>query len=369
MKKILLRVGRILLMIVIFIIVLVLSINLPIATFHHQTSSNSYEDWMTNTLSEDQRIIDVAMLGAHDAFTSDMNGFSAVDKESAESIQTGITGFLIKGFSFRQSKTQVSDTLTLLESGVRYFDMRLTYNENKQMWMTSHTYFSTPLEEVLADLSSFLEDHPGEFVIIDIQHVNGVDYSDLSSFQEIRELFVEASLLDYMYQDNIKPLDEITYGDVTNNQTQAGLVVLTKYEEEDSSFFSYQTSIRSAWANTDSEDALFTFLDDETSLIESGNAMTGNQVSNNEDAIDSLEGFRVMQGVLTMQMSGDGIVNALMDWSLLERAIRVNNSLIKNDHFDTWLESMPIVMVDYANTNNSSFLDEIMQKIIDFNEN
>jgi len=370
MKKALGKIFRILLMLVIFVIVLVLSINLPIAVFSNQTTTSGYDNWMSNTLDDNQKIINIAMLGAHDAFTSDMTFFSTVDEESADSLMTGVTGVLIKGYIYRQSKTQTSSVTELLEAGVRYFDIRLTYNENKGMWMTVHNYFSSPFEDVLSEINTFLESHPGEFLILDIQHVNGIDYSDLTSFNEIRTLFSDSGVLNYAIEEESGvALSDITYGDITSNGTEAGVIILTKYEDADPAFFSYQSSIRSNWANTDDSFTLFQFLDDEAELIQNHEAYTGNQVSDNNDAIDSLEGFRVMQGVLTMQLSVDGIMNSLVDWSLLQRAERVNTELIENVDFETWLASMPIVMVDYATTSKDDFLNLVMEKIIDFNEN
>jgi len=369
MKKLVKRIFKIVLMLVVVILALVLTINFPIAHFGNKTTEINYSSWMAETLSNDQKIIDIAMLGAHDAFTSDMTVFSQVDEESAESIQTGATGFLIKGFSYRQSKTQVSEVYDLLQSGVRYFDMRLTYNEDLGIWMTAHTYFSTPLTNVLITLETFLNAHQGEFIVLDIQHVNGIDYADASKFAEIRGLFEEYGLLDYAYSEDDNALKDITYGDITDNQTTSGIVILSKFEESDPQFFSYQASIRSAWANTDQLDDLYTFIADEASLVSSHEAFTGNQVSDNLDAIDAMDGFRVMQGVLTMQMSGEGIVEALLSWSLLERAKAVNVGLISQTDFIDWMAVLPIVMVDYTDTNKDGFLDNIMEIIIDFNEN
>lgn len=370
MKTISKRILRIFILILLVVLALLVTINFPIASFSHPTSENSYESWMSETLLNDQLVINIAMLGAHDAFTSDMTVSSPVDELSADSIQTGAVGLLIKGFSYKQSKTQVSDVNELLNAGVRYFDIRLTYDLDSDTWWTVHTYFSTPFEDVLTDINAFLEDHPGEFLILDIQHVFSVDpLSSASPLLQLHNLFDDAGVLDYAYPDDIKPLDEITYGDVTNNGTQAGVIILSKYNEPDPSFFLYQSSIRSAWANTNGFESLVTFLDHEATLIQSHEALTGNQVSDNLVAIDSLEGFRVMQGVLTMQMSGGGIIEALLKWSLLERAKEVNSSLIEQTEFSDWLAAMPIVMVDNADCNKGGFLDNIMEIIIDFNEN
>jgi len=370
MKSLTKRILRIFILILLIVLALLVTLNFPVATFLKHTTTQSYDTWMSETLSNEDRVIDVAMLGAHDAFTSEMDVFSPVDELSADSIQTGAVGLLIKGFSYKQSKTQVSDVTTLLNAGIRYFDIRLTFDLDTNTWWTVHTYFSTPFETVLDDINAFLEEHPGEFLVLDIQHVYSVNPIISSTpLLQIHNLFDDSGVLDYAYPDDIKPLNEITYGDVTNNGTEAGVIILSKFDEVDSSFFLYQSSIRSAWANTDSLDSLYAFLGEEAEKIQNHEALTGNQVSDNTVAIDSLEGFRVMQGVLTMQMSGGGIIEAALRWSLLERAMNVNVSLIEHEDFQVWLEVMPICMVDYANSTKDGFLDNVMEIIINFNEN
>lgn len=350
-------------------LVLILTINFPVSNLHHQKTKINYENWMSETLSLGTLVKDVAMLGAHDAFTSDISIFSKVDIASASSIQTGFTGALIKGFSVKQSKTQVSSVEDLLNAGVRYFDIRLTYNEKAQAWYTSHTYFSTPIIPILENIKSFLETHPGEFIFLDIQHVNGIAYDDAPKFQEIYQLFEDAGIIEYTYLEGINSLEDITYEDITSSKTKAGVMIFSKFEENEPSFWSYGKNIRSAWPNTDQQEVAFDFLQSESDFIEQGLALTGNQMSENLEAQNSLNALRVMQAVLTMQMSGEGITEALLSWSLIEKAKEFNTSLIIHPAFLTWLVNMPIVMVDYSNTNYKTFNDDLMEIIVLFNQN
>lgn len=354
---------RILTILIVIVAILLLTINLPFNFFIKKTTIEDYSDWMYETLPTDKRIIDVAMLGAHDAFTNKIAYASEIDFTTAAAIQTGIPGALIKGFSVKQSKTQVSDVTEMLENGVRYFDIRLTHHAKADVWFTAHTYFSNEFIDVLTDMKLFLSDHPGEFLILDIQHVNGIEYDDLARFDEIKSLFDLSGVLDYAYEEGSKDLKDITYGDITANQTQAGVLVLSKFEESDASFWNYDESIRSAWANTDNAETLYDFLSNESALIDSGEALM------NDPLIDSRTGFRVMQAVLTMQMDGDGIIEGLKSWSLLAKARTFNPELITQADFPAWLVSMPIVMVDYSDSNFQSFNDDIMAIIIDFNKN
>lgn len=368
MTKIKRIVKRLLLFVLFVLFTVLLTLNITINFYQKTETSNDYSNWMYETLSTDKRIIDIAMLGAHDAFTNEIKYSSEIDYTTAATIQTGFTGSLIRGFSVKQSKTQVSSVTDLLVHGVRYFDIRLTYNIKTEQWMTAHTYFSTPFDEVLTDIKTFLSDNPGEFLILDLQHVNGVDYTSTAKFNEIVTLFEDSDILSYAYNEGNKPLPQITYGDVTQNKTKSGVIILSKFIETNDSFWYYGDTIRSNWANTDNETMLYQFLTEEASLIASGSAKTGNQIADYE-GISSLNGFRVMQAVLTMQMNGEGIIEAISSWSLLAKARKFNPNLIQHEDFLVWLQTMPIVMVDYSDSNYLGFNDEIMEIVIESNEN
>jgi len=367
MKKFSHILKRILIIIFMIIFAVLISLNLSLSLYSKVKTDLDYSSWMLENLNGNQRIIDVSMIGAHDAFTSGMKVHSSTDFDSAAMIQTGITGALIKGFSYRQSKTQISDALTLLENGIRYFDVRLSYHDAKEAWYTTHTYYSDPLIDVLGQINEFLESHPGEFIILDIQHVYGVSYDDSAAYEEIMTLISDSGILDYCYQEGSKALNEITVNDVTNNQTKAGVILISKFEEESPYVWDYETTIRSNWANTNQDDMLYHFLDDEMNVIISGEAMTGNQMADVE-GIDSRNAFRVMQAVWTMQMDMDGIFRAIQDRSLLYKARMKNPDLISQVEFSDWMAAMPIVMIDYADSNYQECLDRLMEKVIEQNQ-
>lgn len=344
------------------------TLNLTWNFFVRETTASDYSDWMLETLDGSVRVIDVAMLGAHDAMSSDIGYGSQVDPLSADSIQTGLTGALIKGFSVKQSKTQVSTTAVLLARGVRYLDVRLTFDAATGVWWTSHSYYSRPFAEDLADIEAFLADHPGEFLLIDIQHVYGVAYDDEDAVEGLRALLADSGVLDRTVREDAgQALADITYDDATLSQSRGSVLLFAKFTVDDPYLWDYVDSIRSAWPNTDDPDEAFAFLADEAERIVSGTALTGNQVTDT-GGIDSRLGIRVMQGVLTMRMSGDGILRAIGDWSLLSRARSFNAALIGEEAFPAWLAAMPVVMVDYADTNHDGFLDAIMALIESYND-
>lgn len=358
---------KLMLGVVLVLLGLIIALNLPIYP-GLAISQADYSDWMVQHVPEDKRVIDIAMLGAHDALASSISFTSDVDKASASSIQQGVVGSLIKGFSVRQSKTQVSNLTELLQKGVRYLDVRLSFHPNEQEWYSTHNYFSRPFNQDLAELGDFIADHPGEVIILDLQHIYGIDYANAQAeLYQILELFRQVSLQDFLVETTV-PLTDLTYGEITQDKTQAAILLLSKIETDDPRVFSYGESIRSAWPNSDDEAVVFDFLDQEAIIINQGEAKTGNQITNYE-GMDARDGFRIMQAVLTMQMNPKGIGSAITHWSLLTRAESFNQELINQPEFRDWLKAMPIVMVDFSDSSEGDFYQRMMDLIIEENKN
>jgi hypothetical protein len=324
-------------------------VNAPWFFVNSKSTTEDYSSWMSETLDEDTLIIEVKMLGAHDAFSHEIGISSDVDEKSADGLMTGFIGRLIKGFSIRQSKTQVVSAKELLKSGVRYLDMRLSYNEKEESYYTAHNYFSSKIDEVLSEITLFLSENPGEFVILDLQHIYGVDYNDQEDFDEIYEYFEDSGILDYAITNN-QQLFEITYGDITDSKTKGGLIILSKFNTSNQYFFDYEANIRSNWANEDEFDKIISFLEDEKLSI-----LTSSYYGE----------FRVMQAVATMEMSFTGIMRSFETWSLLGRARDFNKYLLEYEGLEALLNVMPILMIDFST--DYQIVDDYMELIISAN--
>ena len=243
------------------------------------------------------------------------------------------------------------DTLQLLNSGVRYLDIRLTYNNGE--WTTKHNFTSSSFDSIASDIVEYLNEHDGEFLILDFPHINGLDYDSVEDYQIFLDMLEETGLFAFNYTNDLKELGEITYFDITNNKTSSSVIIVDKFRSESKETYLYETTIRSNWANNDSFSGTVQFLKQESELI------------NESSEFDN--SFKVMQAVTTMQKSLPGVLNSLTTYSLIERASDFNNYLIMHDDFEEIFNELPIIMVDYSNTNEDGFLDNIMQLIIDAN--
>lgn len=332
------------------VIIVVLVLNTPIIILHHNSNETDYSNWMSETLNNEQRVVDIAMLGAHDSFSNEINLFSKLDPYETNDMMRGATGVLIKGFIMRQSITQISDAKELLSSGVRYLDIRLTYDEEN--WYTKHNYLSGDFEPIANQITEFLDENLGEFLILDFQHISGLDYASLEDYQTFVDMLQSYGLLDYA--QTVNDLSALTYGDITTNGSLSKVIIVSKFENSENKIMNYDEVMRSNWADSDDFDYILEYIQTDSDEVE-------------EENIN--DQFRVMQAVATMQMSGSGILKAISSWSLINRANDFNNYLLKYDQLEVLLEYLPIVMVDYSDTNNNNFNQNIMELIIDFNQN
>ncbi|VDK40866.1 unnamed protein product [Taenia asiatica] len=167
------------------------------------------------------------------------------------------------------SVTQGTNLTTQLQSGIRYFDMRVAVNRYSCVELSSnsstdiypcfflvHGQYANRVSEELETIKSFLEHHPKEVVIIDFQHFHGLNESLKSVFTDlIREVFGDMlepygtqipSLVDMWSRKK----QVITLGYAKNlDELQAGTSVLWP-----------RSAVRQPWPNTRNPEVLRIFL-------------------------------------------------------------------------------------------------------------
>lgn len=333
------------------IIVFLLMFNVTIMTLSHQQTNEDYSNWMRDSIDPQHPITEIAMLGAHNAFSSEITYFSEPGID-AHDIFSHPAAFPIKGYLIRQSVTQRASTKELLEDGIRYFDMRLTY-KNHQFY-TVHNYMSEPLEDVLQAFQDFHESIHGEFILIDIQHISGVDYQSVEHYQSLMEVFHTYDMIEESFFEPTIPLHSVTFGDVTNNKQKTSYVILDKFDVEHKETYQYVSNMRSSWPNKDRAEDIINYLVDESNMIAQMDKNTLN--------------FRVMQAVATTALNVRGVMKSIMDWSVIHRATRLNQMLYDHESFERWMTTMPIIMLDFTNNNTNGLLDDYMSRIISYNQ-
>ncbi len=315
-------------------------------------------------------ISEIAMLGAHDAFSSGISYDSSSDYNEGGIVTNKAVNAIAKGLVVRMSKAQKADASELLYAGVRYFDVRVSLIDG--VYYTVHGYISSTLESYLKETVDFIDEHPGEFIIFDIQHfytesgsnysLSDTDYLELFTFIDSVKSDEGHSLLDFVHYNSLSDdLSSLTYNIVTGNALAGGAVITIKNDSISYAFDrdgeqSEKESVRSLWHNDNKTSIMIDEIGKEAAYIESN--------------YTELEGeLRVNQAQKTGFIMNAKLVRSLFSWSILDMAASFNKELVKDEErFTAWLHAMPIVMVDYADSNNGDFNTQVNQLIKSYNE-
>ena len=332
-----------------------------------------YEYVMRDVLiDKNPKVTQIAMLGAHDAFTSEIRFSSKVNQNEVGIVTNKAFGVLAKGLVVRMSKTQNASCEELLYSGVRYLDARVSYLDGQ--YYTVHAYRSNLFKTYLQDVVDFLYDHQGEFIIFDIQDFftqNGKsfelpdeDYEALFEYIATIKNKDQKSLLDYVYYDAFSDhLEDLTYNDVTLNKSAAGVIILTKSTASKYAFCrdgdatdkkTYYMTIRSYWHEDNGIKNLISDINKEYNYLK-------------ENPTSGI--FVVNQAIQTGFLTNAKIFRSFANWSVLEMARKLNKELVKDEvRFKNWLSVMPIFMTDYTTSRSGNFNELANKYILEYNQ-
>lgn len=314
-------------------------------------------------LKGETKVTDIAFLGAHDAFSHQIGLFSDVDPAESGIVKNKAVNAVFKGGLVRVLKAQKVNATTLLNRGVRYFDVRISYHHDK--WYTKHGLIDQELKYYIGQIYDFLKDKPKEFIIFDIQHI----YLGTKTMNDFMNYFSDITLIkenltldDFLNHTTSLPLGDLEYIDV-QGATHGGIILLLNddgtaslnhgrkyYERGDGE--SNTKAIRSKWHNKQRVQDIIPLIDEEANYLK-------------EEV--STPYFRVNQAQLTPDYMKRPI-GTLWDWSLINLAAKSNKALLNNTNFDEWLKVMPIFMVDFANSNNGQFNSRINELMIAYNK-
>ena len=200
MKRVKKIIGFILLVILIFII---MTLFVPLS-FTSTKSNDKYDKVLSESITNmNAKIVDIALLGSHDSFSDGITFSSNPNTNEGGIVNNKVVNILGKGLIVKMSKAQMVGAKSQLYAGVRYFDVRLTKIDDE--YYTCHGYLSNTFDTYLKEVVEFLDNHPGEFIIFDIQYLyaNGdetnklEDFNDLSTFMDSIKSKKGNSIIDY----------------------------------------------------------------------------------------------------------------------------------------------------------------------------
>lgn len=354
------------------LLILILTLFMPFS-FVSKKANDNYEYVMKDTINNlNARIVDIKMLGAHDAFTEGINMSSKANTIEGGIVTNKFVSIFAKGLVVRMTKTQNVSAKQMLMAGVRYFDVRATKIDDK--YYATHGYIGKDIKEYVEEIVDFLGSHDGEFIIFDLQHfytpdgknddLDEIEYQYFFDYMNKYKNDKGKSILDYVhYNANIDALSNLTYQKVIGSD--AGIIILAKcdnneyayYRDKDASFYEARNyyTIRSYWHEENKTKKLLESMQKEYDFVTSHNFS---------------DVLVVNQAQKTGFFTNIKIIRSMFSWSLMDMAKSFNKKMIKDkDQFMKYLDAMPIYMADYVTSNKGNFNKLVNEYIMEANAN
>ncbi|KAL9915065.1 PI-PLC X domain-containing protein 2 isoform 1-T1 [Glossina fuscipes fuscipes] len=212
------------------------------------------ENWMTNLQSNlrDIPIINLAIPGSHNTMTYEIDSHSDIGPDAEKLIIR--FGKRIRFFIAYWARTQKTDITTQLKMGIRYFDLRIAFYNNKYYY--THGLLAMEWKNPLDELIKYLECHPLEVVILDFQHFYDLNVSQHKEFQSnLIDLFGERL---YMPKDG--PLHAFTL-ERSKEMNKQIILIYRKCPKEISNSFWSENSWATPWPDVTSTKKLEKYLE------------------------------------------------------------------------------------------------------------
>lgn len=335
------------------------------------------------------RVIDIAMLGAHDANTSSIKNDAPLD-DSAEGILKDLIP-VSRGFQYRYAVTQAVSVENLLKQGARFLHLKYTYFEGN--WLVSHSFAGGEIRTDIMQILGFLAQNPGELLVLLFQPTYFGDQSYDTFHNWLAGVTLNGkNIYDYVYYDKANVfgyvdnggtfaegecaldnsrtgthISALRYNTVTDDGNSAGVVLLDRREkkidynhdtptsEYSDLFYDMDFNAEHEWHNRLGEKALTECIGNTADEIAAGGEYRTKLRVNQTQAAFSTETF------------GD-VMRALGAWSLLKFAEKHNAALVENEDFYEWLRAMPVFQVDFANSSYGDFNAKVNALIRSYNE-
>ncbi|MCD8050013.1 MAG: hypothetical protein LUG52_10585 [Clostridia bacterium] len=327
----------------------------------------------------DATLISLNMLGAHDAFTANI-GDVKYDAAGIATEDSGSESFIAaqgSSLAVNMSKAQSADALELLNSGVRYFDIRLSHStadvdydvsflgltvtsytapHTNGVFYTTHGGLSDEFRPIAYTIAQWAKQHPGEIIILNFQSAfedGGTATTD--TWSAINDILEESGINDFVsiknsnagsgnlagatissYTDDREHAGILVFGQSTGANNNIGNFILNKYSDEfDGRLYSnYETDLDTGIQSSFSADYIQSQVD------------YADTFGSGDDNHIITWMMRVMQA---QSESIDLISQAYDDNTALYTALASGNCT-------DWLTALPIVMVNDAVTNTADLL-------------
>ncbi|XP_063387031.1 PI-PLC X domain-containing protein 3 [Cydia fagiglandana] len=220
-----------------------------------ETKDLKLETWMRDLPEQlkDVPFIYLAIPGSHDSMTYGITRSSGLAPD-AEPILHRLYP-LFRGTIMRWTITQSLDTWQQLLIGIRYLDLRLATKPGTEEFFFTHGLYAEEISSALRQVKDFVDTHPEEVVILDLQHFYGFTPTD---HQRLMRLLIN------LYGSKLVPrhldLRSVTLNSL-NRLNQQVIVVYRNESVYTTTEFWQPQMLPSPWPQQDKVSGLLRFLE------------------------------------------------------------------------------------------------------------
>lgn len=200
-------------------------------------------------------LLSLAIPGSHDAGSYSLDPHSEVAPDQPELYYPSVfMGCFMKHIIMNWTKTQTLAIKQQLESGIRYFDLRIASRGNSNELYVVHGLYGAPVRQILQDVKKFLDEKSREVILLDIQHFYKITPEDHHKL---------ITLLINTFQSSLCPLVGDPNGITLDWMWSRGFQVILFYRDPVAKFHPFLWPARlipNPWANTVSVTGLLDFL-------------------------------------------------------------------------------------------------------------
>lgn len=150
--------------------------------------------------------------------------------------------------------TQNKNITGQVAGGIRYFDVRTSFDPDRQDFFAVHGLYGARTIGIMVELANYLLRHPKEVVILDFNHL--YNFNDSLHDEYMRQ--IKAVFSGGMLCQSTTAIDKLKLIDLWNRKCQ---VIAVYHGGNPSKDFWEGGTVQSPWPNTDSLTSLFSDLD------------------------------------------------------------------------------------------------------------
>ena len=165
-----------------------------------------------------------------------------------------VLGTIAKKYVYKWSITQSLDITAQLQAGIRYFDLRIAAKKGSNECFCVHGLYGANIDDILKDISRFLDKHPKEVVLLDFNH-----FYEMDQFKHKQLMSHILEVLGYKMCPFLD-VDSLTLNTLWENNLQVIVFYHVDIVEENAQFWP-GSQIPSPWPNTMKADDMVKSLD------------------------------------------------------------------------------------------------------------